>query len=178
MTSRREGIARSVRRLVAAGWTATEAGRAAGLGRKAAEAAVDPQKMRARQITIAAIKRGDLERPDRCERCRAKTETQAHHFDYSRPLEVAFLCAKCHARRHMGPREISRPDPDLYRAIWAVARARQVTWPELLESCTLDEIVETYRGYLGRHRNPAEHTLAAADRRAAKAVKAVLRRSA
>lgn len=55
-----------------------------------------------------AIKAGRLVRPDRCERCgedpgKAKDGrplVQAHHEDYSRPLEVRWLCTLCHALEH------------------------------------------------------------------------------
>jgi hypothetical protein len=58
----------------------------------------------ARRIVRSAIHRGDLVRPDSCERCGAtpgpgidgRTRIQAHHADYSRPLDVEWICAMCH----------------------------------------------------------------------------------
>lgn len=35
-----------------------------------------------------------------CEHCGAD-KTQAHHEDYLKPLEVVWLCTKCHAARHI-----------------------------------------------------------------------------
>jgi len=51
-----------------------------------------------------AIKRGDLVRPDACEKCGDKPPRgrdgrvliQGHHADYSKPLEVEWICTKCH----------------------------------------------------------------------------------
>ena len=35
-----------------------------------------------------------------CERCDKPAEHK-HHEDYTRPLQVMYLCAKCHAARHI-----------------------------------------------------------------------------
>lgn len=51
---------------------------------------------RARSISYAAIKSGRLIPAVRCERCTKKTKTDGHHPDYSKPLEVVWLCRRCH----------------------------------------------------------------------------------
>ncbi len=45
-----------------------------------------------------ALKKGTLIKPERCENCNTKTAyLEAHHDDYSKPLEVRWLCRKkCH----------------------------------------------------------------------------------
>lgn len=51
-----------------------------------------------------AIERGHLVRPAACEKCRrvpplakdGRSNIHAHHADYSKPLDVEWLCAKCH----------------------------------------------------------------------------------
>lgn len=56
-----------------------------------------------RQVQIA-IKNRVLVRPDACEKCGRKdrkasdgrSTIHAHHQDYNRPLDVEWLCAKCH----------------------------------------------------------------------------------
>jgi ribosomal protein L31 len=35
-----------------------------------------------------------------CYGCGTATKTEKHHFDYSRPLEVVFLCRDCHMKLH------------------------------------------------------------------------------
>lgn len=54
-----------------------------------------------------AIRRGKLSKPPNCEDCGSKVEDprnlHAHHDDYSRPLEVEWLCRGCHAGRHRAP---------------------------------------------------------------------------
>ena len=55
-----------------------------------------------------AIERGDVVRPAACSRCGAadtpmrdgRTSIQAHHPDYEQPLEVLWLCQRCHHEQH------------------------------------------------------------------------------
>ncbi len=61
---------------------------------------LDPEykiKQHARAAVHKAIKSGKLIRPDRCERCGAKARITADHADYSKKLEVSWLCYQCHA---------------------------------------------------------------------------------
>lgn len=55
----------------------------------------------AHDAVFRAIRRGDLVRQN-CEKC-GKSNTHAHHEDYSRPLDVRWLCPECHAEIHFGP---------------------------------------------------------------------------
>jgi hypothetical protein len=59
----------------------------------------NPQKQRARDAAMAAIKSGALIRLP-CADCGCSSEIQAHHADYSKPLDVIWLCRTCHNRRH------------------------------------------------------------------------------
>jgi len=48
-----------------------------------------------------AINSGVLEKPDDCQVCkRYSPRIQAHHCDYSMPLDVMWLCSTCHAAWH------------------------------------------------------------------------------
>jgi len=53
---------------------------------------------KARGEVQRAIKAGRMQRLP-CEVC-AATPTEAHHEDYSKPLDVVFLCKKHHTKRH------------------------------------------------------------------------------
>lgn len=59
----------------------------------------------ARRAVRAAILKGHLVRPDRCERCQKVGKPEAHHPDYSKPLAVAWLCLKCHRAEHRAGRD-------------------------------------------------------------------------
>lgn len=59
----------------------------------------DRQKVVARNLVKLAISRGDLKvKP--CERCGFGLGVHAHHEDYSKPLDVVWLCRTHHAERH------------------------------------------------------------------------------
>lgn len=66
-------------------------------------AARNPEKRRAQEALNNAVRRHGLIRQP-CEVCGAVA--QAHHPDYSRPLDVRWLCVKHHrAEHHLGPHE-------------------------------------------------------------------------
>ena len=47
----------------------------------------------------SAVKRGELT-PKPCEAC-GNPKTEAHHCDYNKPLDVRWLCRKCHTEWHL-----------------------------------------------------------------------------
>jgi ribosomal protein S27AE len=53
---------------------------------------------RAKSAVQHAIRTGRLTRPDTCEQCSGSGPIEAAHADYGRPLEVRWLCQKCHRR--------------------------------------------------------------------------------
>ncbi len=55
---------------------------------------------RSHNAVTRALKSGALVRPAACERCPASSGIEAHHDDYSRPLDVMWLCPSCHSKRH------------------------------------------------------------------------------
>ena len=67
----------------------------------------NPERAKAHDAVVIALRSGRLERKD-CEACEAPAAkgrggrclVQAHHEDYSRPLDVTWLCVRCHARLH------------------------------------------------------------------------------
>ena len=54
-------------------------------------------KMLARLKARFAVKTGTLIKPKKCEVCEEVKPLQGHHEDYSKPLEVIWLCTGCHA---------------------------------------------------------------------------------
>jgi len=57
-----------------------------------------PEKEQARRIVQAAVRSGFLVKGN-CEVC-GDAKSQAHHEDYSKPLEVMWLCALHHKEKH------------------------------------------------------------------------------
>lgn len=67
----------------------------------------NPEKYRARNAVNNAVRDGKLQvKP--CERCGDGVGVQAHHDDYSKPLDVMWLCPKHHGERHRELNEIRR----------------------------------------------------------------------
>lgn len=55
----------------------------------------NPEKEDARRAIMWAVRRGWI-KPSPCEVCGTRENLQAHHDDYSKPLEVRWLCFKHH----------------------------------------------------------------------------------
>lgn len=62
------------------------------------------QKYREKNIAhlrvARALQSGVLVRPSTCSKCGVCCKPQAHHNDYSKPLDVVWLCGDCHAKEH------------------------------------------------------------------------------
>ncbi len=58
------------------------------------------EKYMARMLLNIAVRDGKIHRPLCCEKCGAFGMVYAHHADYSKPLDVEWLCSDCHGERH------------------------------------------------------------------------------
>jgi hypothetical protein len=66
----------------------------------------------ARIVLNRALRAGELVRPERCERCGkppgldswGRSLIHGHHHDYNKPLEVAWVCVRCHNNDPHHPR--------------------------------------------------------------------------
>ena len=58
--------------------------------------AANPEKAAAHQVVASAIRRGHLTRPSVCSACLKTARIDAHHADYTKPLDVKWLCRRCH----------------------------------------------------------------------------------
>jgi hypothetical protein len=54
----------------------------------------------ARSMLAYALKTGKVHRPDICSECPNTNSIEGHHEDYSKPLEVIWLCKRCHECKH------------------------------------------------------------------------------
>lgn len=72
-------------------------------GYREAKGALQKAKEAARCAVHAAVQGGTLVKPDHCECCgqeAAGRRLQAHHEDYTMPLQVRWLCTRCHGALH------------------------------------------------------------------------------
>jgi len=63
------------------------------------------EKIQAKDMVFRAIQNGEIVKPDRCQSCSKVGYVEGHHHNYEFPLEVTFVCRRCHAGLHMMIRE-------------------------------------------------------------------------
>ena len=63
--------------------------------------AKNPGKRAVYQMVAAELRAGRMTKPAECSHCGlTPSRIDGHHEDYSKPLEVTWLCRECHWRRH------------------------------------------------------------------------------
>ena len=70
------------------------------------------EKIKAHNIIKYAIQTGKIIKPTICEHCKKEfpiKDIDGHHPDYSKPLEVIWLCKSCHKILHVNLRVQSSP---------------------------------------------------------------------
>lgn len=60
------------------------------------------ENMYARYAINEMVRRGAINKKSKCEHCHSAERLDAHHPDYSKPLEVIWLCRPCHMKIHRG----------------------------------------------------------------------------
>lgn len=60
----------------------------------------NPKKYKARNFVNNALRAGFLIKPQNCENCLLDKKLHGHHCDYNKPLDVMWLCSRCHADWH------------------------------------------------------------------------------
>lgn len=68
--------------------------------RKYRENPINRMKEKARGAVNSLVRKGVLSKPSTCMECSKLGKVEAHHDDYSKPLEVLWVCRKCHFRKH------------------------------------------------------------------------------
>lgn len=59
-----------------------------------------PEKLKAQSALTVALRSGRLVKPEICPKCGGSGRIEGHHPDYSKPLDVEFLCRPCHLNEH------------------------------------------------------------------------------
>lgn len=61
----------------------------------------NPDKVRVYSAVFIKTRQGEIAKPDTCSLCEAtNVRIEGHHFDYSKPLELTWLCYGCHRMIH------------------------------------------------------------------------------
>ena len=70
--------------------------------------AENPEKYHATSRINHLVEKGKLTKPMACEVCGKVGRVEAHHADYSKPLDVKWVCKKCHYKLDEERREKER----------------------------------------------------------------------
>ena len=60
----------------------------------------NPERMKFYRTYSKAIREGTLIKPSQCQICGKEDKIHGHHFDYSKPLKVIWVCQPCHSDIH------------------------------------------------------------------------------
>jgi hypothetical protein len=69
----------------------------------------NPNSMIAMGVLNNAVLSGKVVKPNKCNRCNKIKRIYGHHVDYSKPLDVVWLCASCHKIIHQTFKPINEP---------------------------------------------------------------------
>lgn len=92
-------------------WAKTAHGKASHAASVNRRNLLNPQKRAANALVASAVRDGRLIKPNECSRCGdipRRRDLHAHHHDYALPLDVEWICVKCHGVEHHG---IAPPPP-------------------------------------------------------------------
>lgn len=81
-------------------YLATPSGREKSAEAKSRWASKNPVKRAAQTILGNAVRDGRIIKPGVCELCGKTGRIHGHHCDYSKPLDVQWLCPACHKKWH------------------------------------------------------------------------------
>lgn len=77
----------------------------------------EPLKVRAGQILNYCVRAGKITKPNNCADCGVVgARLDGHHEDYSKPLDVIWLCRPCHGKRHRKYDKNCKPRQESSRA--------------------------------------------------------------
>lgn len=141
-----------IRRLVEGGMRHKDVAKRFGISPGRVSQICNPLKTKARLAAQCAVRKGVLVAPDCCERCGASGSLNKHHADYSKPLDVEWLCHPCHGEEHSRPRAkqpnadgVMQPEPLSERVTWAVTPEENtaIRWVAEKRGIPVSEVMRT-----------------------------------
>lgn len=97
-----------------------------------------PKRKRFQKVqkeTRMAVARGDIVKPKLCELCEKERRLDSHHEDYSKPLQVVWLCGGCHGKRHSASNDdIKKKIRMIYEKKYNVANKEVIIIPERMSN--------------------------------------------
>lgn len=71
-----------------------------GISHQRVDQILNPHKHRARGALNHYVNKGKIIKPKKCSKCCSVSNIHGHHYDYEKPLDVEWLCGKCHGKIH------------------------------------------------------------------------------
>lgn len=69
------------------------------------------EKIKAQHLVQTHVRRGKIIKPTICSICNCESKRiEGHHHDYSKPLEVIWVCNRCHHNIHLQLKEHVQPE--------------------------------------------------------------------
>lgn len=81
-------------------WNKSESGRAHLKEHNRRYHKKNAKKNNARNLVNYYVSVGNIIKPKNCSKCGATGRIEGHHFDYSKPLDIVWVCTLCHNRIH------------------------------------------------------------------------------
>lgn len=118
------------------------------------------KKLAAHAAVHRAVKTGDLVKPSACSRCGLEGPVEGHHRDYSKPLDVEWLCWWCHMYvdgkvRNGKPIEVGSIYEAALKSLWSKYRMKHLPFETFAGTiqqncdvcgCTPSMVLEYKRG--------------------------------
>lgn len=86
----------------------TERGKQKRSAAKAKWVEENKEKRAAHVLLGHSIRSGRVSKPDKCEICGVGGRIHGHHEDYTKPLDVVWVCPQCHVDIHKGKQNVSK----------------------------------------------------------------------
>ena len=104
ISHRSDGKAERALAMLARGMFQSDIAKELGITRQYVSMIASPLKCYARQMVGNAIRSGQLVPPTDCSSCGSTGNVHGHHSNYMEPLNVTWLCSRCHGEAHYGRR--------------------------------------------------------------------------
>lgn len=103
----RNALGVEMHRMKVAGWDlpARRAGWKGGYRKGGPPTKAPTTRQQVNQRLLYAVQTGKVERPNACGRCGKEGHVDGHHHDYTKPLDVEWLCRRCHMQLHAEERK-------------------------------------------------------------------------
>ena len=100
------------------------------------------EKLKCWHTVEAAMESGEIKKPDVCDVCGKPASgvggsaLQAHHDDYNKPLDVQWLCKRCHMKKHHGAEAQWKKDNStgIYKISLRKNLLREIESPIIMET--------------------------------------------